>query len=512
MKKFKKLALAIGGLFLSTMLLSGCTANFCEPVDQAHIMFALDYGVTSYYDKTGENVPENAVDVTWNSNVKVVYEISEKFTPQIYSANSTADNNGLKKPSLNYWAAYDYVFLSYIAEQADKPLNTWTANDFMLLIDNKANTEGTYYKYGYLKYFGTGENQNLWYNYNVFKNRIFDETKTSGSFNYGGITVYHSDCPTTDYYNLYNSVMTTSINSCRSCLATQTGQYGAYGPLKLSVEIKGKAWTDWKGLLEFILIWPIGALIDVLTKGFLGGGIANGWAQILSIFIVTIIVRSIVFALTFKSTQGNAKMTALQPEIQKIQNKYPNSKTNKYEQQRMSQEMSVLYKKNKINPLSTLIVLIVQFPVFICVWGAMQGSAYLSTGTFLGLNLSESISSVLFNASAWQTGSAWTALVLFLLMAASQVFSMLIPQWMQKKRAKQAAKLGVNPSANQQNKTMKIFTIVMLVMVIFMGFSLASGLGVYWFVGALFSIAQTFITQAITDRAQKKHKNAKVVN
>ncbi len=97
-------------------------------------------------------------------------------------------------------------------------------------------------------------------------------------------------------------------------------------------------------------------------------------------------------------------------------------------------------------------------------------------------------------------------------MAVSQVFSMLIPQMMQKKRAKQTAKLGVNPSANSQNKTMKIFTVVMCVMIIIMGFSLASGLGVYWFVGALFSIAQTFITQAITDKAQKKHKNAKVVN
>jgi membrane protein insertase Oxa1/YidC/SpoIIIJ len=44
----------------------------------------------------------------------------------------------------------------------------------------------------------------------------------------------------------------------------------------------------------------------------------------------------------------------------------------------------------------------------------------------------------------------------------------------------------------------------MLAMIIFMGFSLVSALGVYWLVGALFSIAQTLITHAIMNRNTKK--------
>ena len=55
------------------------------------------------------------------------------------------------------------------------------------------------------------------------------------------------------------------------------------------------------------------------------------------------------------------------------------------------------------------------------------------------------------------------------------------------------------------NKNMKIFTYVMMAMIIFMGFSLASAMGIYWFFGALFSIAQTLITQTIiSKKAQKK--------
>jgi membrane protein insertase Oxa1/YidC/SpoIIIJ len=46
----------------------------------------------------------------------------------------------------------------------------------------------------------------------------------------------------------------------------------------------------------------------------------------------------------------------------------------------------------------------------------------------------------------------------------------------------------------------------MLAMIIFMGFSLASGMGIYWLFGALFSVAQTLIMQVINDKKAKKAK------
>ena len=151
--------------------------------------------------------------------------------------------------------------------------------------------------------------------------------------------------------------------------------------------------------------------------------------------------------------------------------------------------------------------MIIQFPVFICVWGALSGSAALSTGSFLNLNLSSSISSVLFNASEWNIangGGALTALFLFIFMALAQAVAMLLPQWMQKAKQKKVTKLGKNPARQQQNRNMQIFTWVMLAMIIFMGFSLASGMGVFWLIGALFSVAQTLITQMIMAKKAKK--------
>ena len=90
-------------------------------------------------------------------------------------------------------------------------------------------------------------------------------------------------------------------------------------------------------------------------------------------------------------------------------------------------------------------------------------------------------------------------------MALSQAAAMLLPQIMQKRRAAKVAKLGKNPAQNSQANKMKWFTYIMLAMIIFMGFSLVSAMGVYWLVGALVSLAQTLIMQAITSRRKSKN-------
>lgn len=59
---------------------------------------------------------------------------------------------------------------------------------------------------------------------------------------------------------------------------------------------------------------------------------------------------------------------------------------------------------------------------------------------------------------------------------------------------------------NDSQRQMKMVSWVMTGMVIIMGFTLPSAMGVYWFAGALFSIAQTLITQTIMNKNMKKKK------
>lgn len=523
MKKGLKITFAALALCVGTVALSSCTASFCTVTDKAHILYLFDYGVTKYYSSTDESKPADAtvLKVTVDSTeytINSVYKYSTfgeddeegNFVPSnkyLWKIYENAITSGVATPSINYFATFDQIVLEKAINREvelgmltkDK-IATLTVDEIICPVtkygkngSDYVNNKGILDRQGYLKFddtTGMNKKAKLWANWD----QINVETK-----NRMGVDKI-DEVANKDFIKLYQQKMNQNIQNYRSCLAVTTGDYGAYGPYSLPAEIQGKKWTDWKGLLEFILVWPIGAFIDVLCGAFTG--LPSGVPQILAILIVTVIIRSLMLVVTFKQQKSTAAMTELQPELAKIQAKYPNANTSQVEKQRMAEETARLYKKHHINPLTSILVMIIQFPVFICVWGAMQGSSALSSGALLGLKFSDSINSVLFSASGWQSGAAVTALVLFILMAASQVVSMLLPQWYQKKKQKQVAKLGKNPAQQSQDKKMKYFTYGMMIMIIIMGFTLASGLGVYWFVGALFSIVQTIITQKVS--AKKK--------
>lgn len=489
MKKKNKLILGGISLLMGSLLLSGCTKSFCTVDDQAHILYMFDYGITEYYDK---EVSGSVKLFEENNNIYVKYTDLDKMSEKsgIGAANLAANAQGAPIPSTAFWKEVDNNVLETALEKANLNKSTVGYADLFKALDD----------FGYLKFAG----ESLFDNFDA----IIEEVKSVVSID---------DCPTNDYLNSYKTSLNQTVSAYRSCFAIDDSAYGYYGyesgtgfrSLPSAVTLSEKTWGNaWKqGLFQGLLVYPIAWVTETFVKlfsGFDAAKLQTGVPQILALLLVTILVRGLMLLLTFKSTAANSKMQLLQPEIAKIQAKYPNSNTNRNDQQRMAMEMQALYKKYGINPFSSLIVLIVQFPVFICVWGALQSSASLSTGSFLGLNLSSSISSVLFTGSAWSDGSAITALVLFLLMAGTQVVSMLLPRIIQKKNTKNIARLGTNPAQKEQDSKTKTFTIVMMVMIIIMGFTLVSAMGVYWLVGALFSIVQTLITDAYNKKKKKR--------
>ena len=523
MKKRTKLSILGISVLAGALLLTGCTASFCTNDDKAHILYALDYGVCDYYsaedkptetDSDGNPIAKQVF--ADNPNLYYVVKFPTDAASGIGKATADAEKAGLKTPTLNYYLKMDEIVLLDALSMQKVTRQDATYDDLLKALDN----------YGYTKFAG----DRLWERYDLLNDHIRGLAAIAGS----GVTL--DDLPTNDFVNIYKADMNGLINNYRSCLSIKEGQYGYYGypsdshyrkdiavklhgvneaeyDGKMSTTIGAKTWGDaWFvggkfTFFEGLLVYPIGWLVETFVSSFKNAGVIGGVAQLLAIFAITFIVRSLMLLVTIKQTTGNAKMQALQPEITKIQNKYPNANTNNYEKQMMAQEMNKLYKKNKINPLSSLLVMIVQFPVFICVWGALQGSASLSSDSLLRLHLSDNINTVLFNGDNWANGSAVTALILFLLMAGAQVVAMLLPQWLQKIKRKKVASLGKNPAQNEQQNRMKMFTYIMMAMIIFMGFMLPAAMGVYWFVGAIFSVCQTLIIESINNvRAKKKGK------
>lgn len=519
MKRVHKIGLISAGLLAITFVASACTASFCTTKDKSRILFAVEPGVSTYYNTEAEADAALATldnrsfkQQVEGSNVwRVVGKDSEnnfamydykqeqfvKLT-QLEGIIKNAANNGAYRPSDRYFAAMDQKVLVKAFETAGKSLTETNVEEVRSILSD----------YGYVKYYG--EN-NLWENYDALNNQLAQE-----------LPLGYDECASAGFVSVYKSNMDSVVNANRSCITVIEGSYGNYGQFHETIHLEkvtwGDAWHKGGAVIEGLIVYPVAWMVDQFAYMIAGGASAgadainsayqSGVPQLLSLLIVTVIVRLFIFLVSFRSTLSQQKMQQLQPEMAKIQQKYPNANTNAAQKQRLAEEQMKLYKKYHINPFSQLLVLIVQFPVFIGVWGAMTGSAVLSTGSVLNLNLSASIWNTLTytdglpsNMHGW-----WTALTLIILMSVAQFLAMKIPQWLAKRRTKKIARLSKNPAQTQQTRTANIISYVMLIMIVVMGFTLPAAMGVYWLIGALVSLAQSLIIQFIFAKKGNKIK------
>lgn len=92
----------------------------------------------------------------------------------------------------------------------------------------------------------------------------------------------------------------------------------------------------------------------------------SGAAWVLSIVLLTVCIRVLLFPLFVKQIQSSRKMQALQPKMKELQRKHKNDK------QRLNQEMMKLYQENGANPLGGCLPLLVQMPVFISLFQVLN--------------------------------------------------------------------------------------------------------------------------------------------
>lgn len=264
----------------------------------------------------------------------------------------------------------------------------------------------------------------------------------------------------------------------KACLTTKDMEDPDTG-----AKISSKKWKDaWKeGLLEGLIVFPISWLLISFANLF--GG--NGLAQILSIIVTTIIIRVLMLLLTFKSQVQTQKMQSIQTEISQISAKLKDPNLSQAEKSRLSMKVMEIYQKNGINPLASLLPTFLSMPIFLSVWSAVNQTLVIRTGDFLGLNLGQAVSSQVFSFNL-------TAIVLFVIMTASQILSMKMPNIIRNRQANYKNKQQIK----EANKQMAMTTNIMLIMILITGFLLPSALAVYWTIGAIFSILQTLVFQS----------------
>ena len=126
-----------------------------------------------------------------------------------------------------------------------------------------------------------------------------------------------------------------------------------------------------KQLVE-LLHW----ILVTLNNIFAGWGLSSDWTWGLAIIGLTIIVRLILFPVTWKQYSNAQALQALQPKIKELQRKH------KDDRNKLQAETMRVYSEHRVNPFASCLPLLLQLPVFIALYGAISGKAeYLDQTT-----------------------------------------------------------------------------------------------------------------------------------
>ncbi|MDD2288466.1 MAG: membrane protein insertase YidC [Bacteroidales bacterium] len=115
------------------------------------------------------------------------------------------------------------------------------------------------------------------------------------------------------------------------------------------------------------------------------------WNMGIIILVLTILVKIVLFPLAYKSFSSTAKMKVIQPEVQKINEKFPK------QEQAMEKQKAVmaLYKRAGINPMAGCLPMILQFPILIAMFRFFPASIELRQQSFLWADDLSSYDSIL---------------------------------------------------------------------------------------------------------------------
>ena len=226
-------------------------------------------------------------------------------------------------------------------------------------------------------------------------------------------------------------------------------EYEAYiGPKYLS--LMEKIDPSLASVIDFgFFSWLAKPMLQLLKLFY---GFIGNWG--VAIILLTVLIRMIVLPFTVMSYKSMNKMKVIQPRIKELKEKY------KDDAQKLNQEMMVLMKDNKVNPLGGCLPMFLQFPVFIALYQVLGQSVELYQAPFAFWIADLSLKDPYY--------------VLPVLMG----ITMFVQQ-----------KITPNTMDPQQAKVMMFLPLVFVLFMV----GLPSGLTLYIFVSSLFAIMQQFI-------------------
>lgn len=222
--------------------------------------------------------------------------------------------------------------------------------------------------------------------------------------------------------------------------------------------------SSWLGWLENILKWMLTMLYKIIPNYGIG------------IILLTIILKLLLWPLTKKGTDSTAKMTALQPQLQELQEKYKDNP------QKLNMATAELYRANGVSPMGGCLPMLLQFPILIAFYGLLnkhfelRGAMFIP-GWIFDLSAPETIFTLGFNLPFLGNEIH----LLPILYTASMILSMRMTS-------------NTGAQNGQGQGTMKFMTYGMPILFFFILYSAPSGLLLYWFVSNVLTMGSQMLT------------------
>ena len=219
----------------------------------------------------------------------------------------------------------------------------------------------------------------------------------------------------------------------------------------------------YEGLWTSIFVKPLAFILIKVGQLFENYGI--------SVIIISLLIRLIAFPITKKTAMQSEIMKKAQPELNKIQKKYAN-KQDQESMMKQNQEMMAVYKKYGINPMAGCLFAMLQLPIFIAFFEAVQRTPIIFSDKLLGLQLGTTPNVGITSATFY------AYIILMLLIAGTTFFS-----------------LKMNSTGNMTDPSMKMMPIMMSIMIVVTAIFMPTGLGIYWVTSNLFTIGQNILVK-----------------
>jgi len=131
-----------------------------------------------------------------------------------------------------------------------------------------------------------------------------------------------------------------------------------------------------------IIVEGMTSLLNILYNFSSAVGLPNYGVAII---VLTILIKTIIYPLTYKQMASMRKTVYLQPKIKDIQAKHKNDK------EKANAAVMELYKEHKVNPMGGCLPIVVQLPIFWALYSTLRKFPYGGTAAaahwFLGFDL-----------------------------------------------------------------------------------------------------------------------------